>query len=61
MEIDYKKIQILEWDGIDDYPDFGDAHIVSALYDGQEMSEEMLDELNEDRDFVYEKVTEYLN
>jgi hypothetical protein len=63
MEIDYKKISNIELDGIDesDYPDFSDAYIVSALYDGQEMSDEMLDEINEDRDFVYEKVVEYYN
>jgi hypothetical protein len=58
--IDYTKISDVEIDGIDtaDYPDFCDAYIVSGLYDGEEMSEEMLDELNEDRDFVHEAVFE---
>lgn len=38
-----------------DYPDFTDAYIESADYDGEEMTEDQLDEINEDRDFVYEQ------
>ena len=38
-----------------DYPDFTDAYIESAEYDGEEMTEDQLDELNEDGDFVYEQ------
>lgn len=49
--------------GIDmnDYPDFCDAFIESAKLNGREMSEEELDELNDDKDFVYEKVWEQLH
>ena len=43
-----------------DYPDFCDAFISSATYDGEEMSPELLEILNEDQDFVnltvYEKL-----
>ena len=49
-------------DGIDtqDYPDFVDAYIESADYKGREMTEEELDFLNEDSDFVYEEVQKHL-
>tara|TARA_R100000951_G_scaffold114965_1_gene121559 strand:+ start:3707 stop:3892 length:186 start_codon:yes stop_codon:yes gene_type:complete len=60
--MDYKKIENIEVDGIDtkDYPDFCDAFIASADYDGKEMTEEQLDELNEDSQFVYECVQNHL-
>jgi len=43
-----------------DYPDFSDAFIESADKDGVPMTEEELIDLNEDRDFVYEKLMNYL-
>lgn len=43
-----------------DSPDFCDAHISSATYDGIMMTEEQLDELNEDRDFVHECVQRWV-
>lgn len=58
-KLDFKKIDNLEFDGIDfsDYPDFVDAYLVSADYDGEEMTEEQIDYINDEyRDFVYEKV-----
>ena len=60
--MDYKKIDNIELDGIDtrDYPDFCDAFIASAEYNGVPMTEEQLDELNEDGQFVYERVMESL-
>ena len=60
--MDYKKIDNIEIDGIDtkDYPDFCDAHISSADYDGVPMTDKQLDELNEDENYVYEQVIEYL-
>ena len=63
MKIDFSKITNVEVDGIDtkDYPDFCDAFISSADYDGVEMTDEQLDEINEDRDFVYESVQEFLH
>tara|TARA_R110000796_G_scaffold34275_8_gene88687 strand:+ start:671 stop:862 length:192 start_codon:yes stop_codon:yes gene_type:complete len=56
MKMDYKKIDNIEVDGIDtkDYPDFCDAFIVSADYDGIPMTEEQLDEINDDGQFQYE-------
>ena len=56
--MDYKKITDVVLDGIDfeDYPDFCDAFIVSADYDGEPMSDDQIDKLNEDSDFVYTKV-----
>ncbi len=59
MKLDFKKIDNLEFDGIDfsDYPDFVDAFLVSADYDGKEMTEEQIDYLNDEhRDFVNEQV-----
>ncbi len=60
--MNYKKIDNIEVDGIDtnDYPDFCDAFIASADYDGKPMTDEQLDELNEDRDFVYECAQNHL-
>ena len=56
MKMDYKKIDNIEVDGIDtkDYPDFCDAFIVSADYDGVPMTDEQLDEINDDGQFQYE-------
>jgi hypothetical protein len=61
-KMDYKKIDNIEIDGIDtkDYPDFCDAYISSADYDGLPMTDEQLDELNEDGDYVYEHIMDYL-
>lgn len=54
--IDYNLIDDVWVENIsmDDFPDFCDAYIISADYDGIEMSEEMLDELNTDYDYVFE-------
>ena len=45
-------------EGIDphDYPDFCDAFIASADLDGQPMTEQQLEELNQDTEFVYQQV-----
>ena len=43
-----------------DYPDYCDAFIDNAEYDGKELSEEELDKVNEDRDLVYELLNDYL-
>lgn len=61
-KLDYSKVDNIEVDGIDtnDYPDFVDAFIANADYDGREMTEEELEELNEDYDFVYEAVQSHL-
>jgi len=62
MKLDYSLIEDIQLDGIDhrDAPDFCDAFIVSASYNGREMTQEELDILNEDTSFVYECVLSYL-
>jgi hypothetical protein len=57
------KITNIKLSGIDfeDYPDFVDAYIESADYDGEPMTDEELDELNDDSDFVYDVVWNNLN
>jgi len=61
-EIDYKLIDNIEIDGIDtkDYPDFCDAYIVSADYKGKPMTDKQLDIINEDGDFQYECIMDYI-
>ena len=60
--IDTSQVEDIEIDGIDtrDYPDFCDAFILEATYKGREMTDEELEALNEDSDFVYEQVMEHL-
>lgn len=55
-------ISNIQFDGIDhkDYPDYCDAFISSADYNGKEMTEEQLEEINNDNDFVYEALMEHL-
>jgi len=55
-------IDNIQFDGIHhwDYPDYCDAFICSADYDGKPMTGKQLDEVNEDRDFVYMKLMEHL-
>lgn len=59
---DYSKISSVEVDGIDtnDAPDFVDAYISYAEYDGEPMTDEQLEELNQDGDFVYSAVERHL-
>jgi hypothetical protein len=61
--IDFNKIHNIEFDGVyhSDYPDYCDAYILSCEIDGIEATEEQLNEINNDRDFVYEKLFNYLN
>lgn len=59
-EFDTGHVSDIEFDGIntDDYPDFVDAYILSATYRGKPMTDDELEHLNDDRDFVYAKVME---
>jgi len=61
--MDYTKINNIQLSGVEvkDYPDFCDAYIESADYDGRPMTEEELDELNDDRDFVHQQVWDWLH
>ena len=56
--MNYKLITNVEVDGVDikDYPDFCDAFISSADYNGKPMTEEEIDELSDD--FVHDEVLE---
>lgn len=60
--MNYDLISNIEVDGIDtrDYPDFCDAYIVYAEYDGEAMSDEQIDILNEDSNFVHDCVYDQL-
>lgn len=62
MKLDYSLIEDIQIDGIDhrDAPDYVDAYISSAYYDGREMTQDELDLLNEDSAFVYECVIEHM-
>jgi len=64
MKIDYKKVEVIEIDGIEhgDYPDYVDAYITEAKYDGKPTTDEMIDEINDNYpDFVYIQVMEQIN
>ena len=62
LKIDYTKIDNIVIGDLDttDYPDFSDAYIESADYDGQPMSEEMLEEVNNNKDYIHESVFNYI-
>ena len=55
-------IDNIEFDGIEfnDYPDFFDAFICYAERNGEPMTATELNELNEDTDFVYNKLMDHL-
>lgn len=65
--MDYSKIKNIQFDGIDhkDYPDYCDAYITSAEIEEngvmRDLTDEEIDELNEDSSFVYEKLMNYLH
>ena len=62
--MDTSQISNIKFEDIDynDYPDFCDTFIVSADYNDEPMTEEELDDLNENyRDFVYDKLLSYLD
>lgn len=54
IKLDYSKISNVQVGGVDmqDYPDFCDAYIESADYGDREMTDEELDILNEDGEFI---------
>tara|TARA_Y100000592_G_scaffold98318_1_gene171101 strand:- start:1504 stop:1698 length:195 start_codon:yes stop_codon:yes gene_type:complete len=63
MKIDYNKIKVLEVDNINhyDYPEYSDAYISEANYDDKPMSDEMLDEINDNHpDFVHQQVWAFM-
>lgn len=60
--VDTSKLTSIDVDGIDarDYPDFCDAYICYAEIDGKPLTEVELDQVNEERDFVYDCVIDKL-
>jgi len=61
--IKLKEVEEMEFSDVDnsDYPDYSDAFVESATYKGREMTEEELNELNDDyRDFVYQKLMDWV-
>lgn len=57
------KIDNITFEDIDqsDCPRYDDARISYAEYEGKKLTDKELDELNEDQDFVYEKLWEHLH
>ena len=63
MNIDINKIDNMEFEGVDfnDYPDFVDAFLAAADYNGKEMTDEQIDYVNDTYyEFVNEQVYESL-
>ena len=61
--MNYEKIDNIKIGDIrlSDHPDYADAYILSAYYDGKPMTDEQLDEINDDTDFVHTAVFKELN
>ena len=61
-EVDFTKIDNIEFDGVDgnDAPDFSDAFIVSCDIDGRPATEEELDIINANGEFVYDQVVDQM-
>lgn len=59
-KLNYSLISNIEFKGINhrDYPDYCDAYIVSAEYDGEEMTQKQIEMI--DADFFYEKLIEQI-
>ena len=63
MKIDFRKVEIIDVDSVHDwdYPDYCDAYISEANYNGKPVTDEQLDAINDDDQFRYEAVWEYLH
>lgn len=61
--LDKSKIKVSDFEGIFEWdrPDYADAMISEAYIDGRELTDEELDELNEDAEFVHESLMEWMN
>jgi hypothetical protein len=62
MKLDFDKITNIKIENINknDYPDFVDAFISYAEINGESLTDEELDIVNENEDFVYKSVLNYL-
>ena len=61
-EVDFTKIDNIEFDGVDtnDAPDFSHAFIMSCDIDGRPATEEELDIINDNSEFVYNALMDHL-
>ena len=57
-----KELSNVEFEGIDhgDAPDYCDSYIVRAVYKGLDLTEEELEELNEDDDLKFQLLEDWL-
>jgi len=62
-KLDLKLVTNLTFGGIslEDYPRCCDAYIESADYDGKEATDEQLDQMNDDGDFVHQELHNFLH
>jgi len=60
MKLDYAKIEVIDaYINTKDYPDFCDSYIIEAEYNGETITEDEIDYLNDNcPDFVYEYCSE---
>lgn len=60
---EFDRLTNVELEGInrEDYPEFCDAYVGSAEFDGIPLTDRQLDLLNENSDLVYRLVEKYLN
>lgn len=60
--MDLSKISNIKFEDVDysDYPDFCDCHISYAEIDGVPLTEAELEDLNDERDFIHEKLIDNL-
>jgi hypothetical protein len=61
-EIDFTKIDSIEFDGVDhsDAPDYSDAFIISCDIDGRPATEEELDIINNDDEFRFGEIEKHV-
>jgi hypothetical protein len=61
-KLDIEKIENIVFDGVDnsDYPDFVDVFISYASINGRDLTDEELDSINKDGEFVHKKFMESL-
>lgn len=63
MKYEASKIESITIEGVDtkDYPDFCDAYVYSCIYDGRELTDDELDELQEEqKELIYEYILDTL-
>ncbi len=52
----------IKFDGIDhsDYPDYCDAYICDAKFNNENLTDEQMELINDDKEFVYKKLMDFL-